>query len=62
MPVSKSKRASNDRYKEKHYQTFTVTTIDRDIVLTFRDVCRDNGISQASVVRQAMLDTIEKYR
>ena len=49
------------RYNEKVYSQISFSA-PKDLVEEFREICRNIGISQASVLKKFIADFVEKYR
>ena len=49
------------RYNEKVYSQISFSA-SKDLVEEFREICRNIGISQASVFKKFIADFVEKYR
>ena len=49
------------RYNEKVYSQISFSA-PKDLVEEFREICRNIGISQASVFKKLIADFVEKYR
>lgn len=49
------------RYNEKVYSQISFPA-PKDLVEEFREICRNIGISQASVFKKFIADFVEKYR
>lgn len=49
------------RYNQKVYSQISVSA-PKELVEEFREICRNIGISQASVFKKFIADFVEKYR
>lgn len=49
------------RYNDKVYTAMTFR-VPKELAAEFKQICADNDISQAQVIKDAMQDTIDKYR
>ena len=49
------------RYNEKVYSQISFSA-PKDLVEEFREICRNIGISQASVIKKFIADFVDKYR
>jgi uncharacterized protein YchJ len=49
----KTRTASKRRYNEKNYASIHVH-LEKDLVHEFRRVCKENGVSQSKVIREAV--------
>ena len=49
------------RYNQKVYSQISFS-VPKELVEEFREICRNTGISQASVFKKFISDFVEKYR
>ncbi len=63
MPEKKPHTSSEvkRRYNSKAYGTVTVYA-DKELVAEFKELCKEKGISQAQVLKQAMQDFIDSNK
>ena len=65
MPETKRKTHTStqvkQRYNDKVYTAMTFR-VPKELAAEFKQICADNDISQAQVIKDAMQETIDKYR
>ena len=67
MPRKAKEAQSFDQQKymqewSKQNMMFVSARYKKDFVLEFKEACQGLGITQSEVVRNAMIDTIEKFK
>ena len=65
MPETKRKTHTSTQvkqlYNDKVYTALTFR-VPKELAAEFKKICADNDISQAQVIKDAMQETIDKYR
>ena len=59
MPVTESKRASNDRW-DKENMSYQTVKVRKELLDEFKETCRIRGDRVNTVLREAMENYIEK--
>ena len=65
MPETKRKTHTStqvkQRYNDKVYTAMTFR-VPKELATEFKQICIDNNISQAQIVKDAMAELVEKYK
>lgn len=65
MPETKRKTHTStqvkQRYNDKVYTAMTFR-VHKELAAEFKQICTDNNISQAQIIKDAMAELVEKYK